>query len=192
MLLASGSFRRPVDVDVLCDSDGLEALLQNLADQIQRGRLSTHSLALVGVRTRGVPLAERIAEILLNKHRIEGQLGAVDTTLYRDDLEHSPRRALLRGTDIPFDVENLEVVLVDDVLNTGRSVRAALNTVCDLGRPARVRLAVVVDRGGRELPIQAEYVGIHCEARPGERIVVRIPPVDECAGIERVAADEQT
>ena len=116
-------------------------------------------LYLVGVRSRGVPLAQRLAQEL---RRLLGQdvdVGAVDITLYRDDLGQGERWPVLRGTEIPFDVDGAEVVLVDDVLFTGRTVRAALNAICDLGRPACVRLAVLVDRGHREIPDPARRRG---------------------------------
>ncbi len=176
-------------MDWSVDNTGLDRILETLACEIASHRRPGVPLALVGVRTRGLPLAERISTRLEKRFGQPITVGAVDTTLYRDDLEHAGRWPLLRGTDVPFDVENSEIVLVDDVLNTGRSCRAALNIVCDLGRPAFVRLAVIVDRGGRELPIQADYVGMRIEARQGERIVVRVRPIDEIEGIERVSAE---
>jgi pyrimidine operon attenuation protein/uracil phosphoribosyltransferase len=174
------------DEKPLCDAEGLERLLARLAGEIARGRRPDAPLALVGVRTRGVPIAERIAEHLRRSTGAEVPVGAVDITLYRDDLGRGDRWPVLRGTEIPFGVEGTEVVLVDDVLFTGRTIRAALNTVCDLGRPAVVRLAVVADRGGHELPIRADYVGLTCEADPGERVVVRVRPIDESERIARV------
>ena len=113
-------------------------------------------------------------------------VGAVEITLYRDDLGRGDRWPVLRGTEIPFVVEGTEIVLVDDVLFTGRTVRAALNAVCDLGRPACVRLAVVADRGGREFPIRADYVGLRCEAGPDERVEVRLRPIDPTDEVVRV------
>ncbi len=178
-------------VDLICDQAGLERDLRELAQEIARTRTNGRRLALVGVRTRGVPIAERLAE-LLRASGADIVLGAVDTTLYRDDLENAERWPVLRGTDISFDVQDTEIVLVDDVLHTGRSVRAALNIVCDLGRPACVRLAIVVDRGGRELPIQADFVARRCEAGPNERIVVRVRPIDPIDGIERVLSQSDS
>ena len=115
-------------------------------------------LRLIGIRARGVPLAHRLAAVLRRELEEDVPVGAVDITLYRDDLANRGSWPVLRGTEIPFDVEGYEVVLVDDVISTGRTARAALNAVCDLGRPLVARLAVVVDRGGRELPIQPDYV----------------------------------
>ncbi len=171
----------------LCDAESMERLLTGLAAEIAGGRQSGSPLRLVGIRTRGVPIAARLAEILASSVGEGIDVGAVDITLYRDDLDRNNRWPVLRGTEIPFSVDNAEIVLVDDVLFTGRTVRAALNSVCDLGRPACVRLAVLVDRGGRELPIRADYVGLRCDALPGQRVVVRIPPVDPVEEIVRVS-----
>jgi pyrimidine operon attenuation protein/uracil phosphoribosyltransferase len=115
-------------------------------------------------------------------------VGAVDITLYRDDLGHADRWPVLHGTEIPFSVDGVEVVLVDDVLFTGRTVRAALNAICDLGRPARIRLAVVVDRGHREFPVQPDVVGMVVPTDRQERVRVRIAPIDSADEIIRVEA----
>ena len=169
----------------ICEGNEVARLLDGLAEQIAGGRLGGVPLRLVGIRTRGVPIAERLAE------RIGGivPVGAVDITLYRDDLGRQRHWPVLRGTEIPFEVDDAEIVLADDVLSTGRTVRAALNAVCDLGRPARVRLAVLVDRGGRELPIRADYVGKRVEAEPGERIKVRLAPIDRVDEVIRLGRE---
>lgn len=172
---------------MLCDGGTLSRMLEDLASAIAARRRPRVPLALVGIRTRGVPIARRIAHFLRDQHQLTPMVGAVDITLYRDDLDKARRWPVLRGTEIDFPVDDVEIVLVDDVLYTGRSARAAMNTVCDLGRPACVRLAVVVDRGQRELPIQADYVGMSSEADSSDRIIVRIEPVDEHEGIERVS-----
>lgn len=167
----------------LLDAAGLEERLDDLARQIADGCTAGVPLRLVGIRTRGVPIAERLAERLAARLGEPVPVGAVDITLYRDDLDQRQSWPVLRGTEIPFDVDGKDVVLVDDVLYTGRTVRAALNAICDLGRPARVRLAVVIDRGGRELPIQADHVGATVAVGPQERVLVRLDSVD---AIERV------
>jgi pyrimidine operon attenuation protein/uracil phosphoribosyltransferase len=172
-------------VTQLYDAQGMARLVDGLADQIAAGRRPDVPLRLVGIRTRGVPLAERLAARLRAAHGVEAPVGAVDITLYRDDLGRAARWPVLLGTDIGFPVEGAEIVLVDDVLFTGRSARAALNTVCDLGRPAAVRLAVVADRGGRELPIRPDYTGVRCEAGPRDRILVRLTPIDPADEIVR-------
>jgi pyrimidine operon attenuation protein/uracil phosphoribosyltransferase len=176
----------PTDQTRIADASGLERALADLTAQIARGRRADVPLRLVGVRTRGVPIAQRIADALGRGPGGDVPVGAVDITLYRDDLGDAGHWPVLHGTEIPFPVDGAEIVLVDDVLFTGRTVRAALNTVCDLGRPARVRLACLVDRGGRELPIAADYVGLRCPVGPAERVLVRLRPVDSADEILRV------
>lgn len=173
----------------LCDAQELARIHQDLAERIAASRHPNAPLALVGIRTRGVPIAHRLAGLLRDRQGIPSMVGAVDITLYRDDLDRGRRWPVLRGTEIDFPVDNADVVIIDDVLHTGRSVRAALNAVCDLGRPARVRLAVVVDRGGRELPLQPDFVGLRCEATPSDRILVRVAPVDPVDEVVRVTAN---
>jgi pyrimidine operon attenuation protein/uracil phosphoribosyltransferase len=141
----------------------------------------------VGIHTRGAPIAERLAGLLRKLLGEDVAVGAVDITLYRDDIGQGSRWPVLRGTEIPFNVEGADIVLVDDVLFTGRTVRAALNTVCDLGRPARVRLAVLVDRGHREIPIEPDVVGLKLRTERGERVRVRVTPLDPLDEIVRVA-----
>lgn len=170
----------------LCDPDGFESLLAALALRIAEGRRPGLPMRLVGIRTRGVPIARRVADHLGRLLNTAVPVGAVEITLYRDDLGRKGRWPVLRGTEIPFGLDGAEVVLVDDVLFTGRTVRAALDAVCDLGRPECVRLAVVVDRGGRELPIQADYVGLFAPTEGPDRVKVRIPPVDAVEEIVRV------
>lgn len=167
----------------LLDEAGLDRLIRELADRIEAGRRPGVPLQFVGVRSRGVPIARRLAEQVGRNIGAEVPVGAVDITLYRDDLDRRRRWPVLKGTDIPFGVDDREIVLVDDVVSTGRTARAALNAVCDLGRPETVRLAVVVDRGGRELPIQPDYVARSIQVEPGQKIVVRVRPIDEVEGI---------
>src|SRR6185437_4571159 len=125
----------------LDDADGMAGLLEQMARSIAAGRCEGAPLRLVGVRTRGVPIARRLAALLRPMVGEEVPVGAVDITLYRDDLGQGKRWPVLLGTEIPFHVDGVEVVVVDDVLFTGRTIRAALNAICDLGRPACVRLA---------------------------------------------------
>jgi pyrimidine operon attenuation protein/uracil phosphoribosyltransferase len=149
-----------------------------MAAELSRTRRSDVPLRLVGVRTRGVPLANRLASEIARLSGAEVPVGAVDITLYRDDLGRTQTWPVLRGTEIPFDIEGADVVLVDDVLFTGRTVRAALNAVCDLGRPASVRLAVLIDRGHRELPIRADVVGLELTTRREDHVQVHLRPAD--------------
>ncbi len=167
----------PTEVLVL-DAAEMEAALDSMAHRIAEGSRGGAPLRLVGVRSRGVPIAARLAEKLARLLGEPVPVGALDITLYRDDLGSGNRWPVLLGTEIPFPVDGAEIVLVDDVLYTGRTVRAALNSICDLGRPARVRLAVLVDRGHRELPIRADEVGLTVETRRSETVRVRIRPVD--------------
>lgn len=174
----------------LLDAAGLEKVIATMARELFEMRQPERPLRLVGVRTRGYPLARRLAERLEASLGSEVPVGAVEITLYRDDLEHRTSWPVLRGTEVPFPVDGAEIVLVDDVLHTGRTVRAALNAICDLGRPARVLLAAVVDRGGRELPFAADVVGARFPAKPTERIAVRMGPIDPTEGVVRVTASE--
>jgi len=163
---------------LICDGPAVEHLIASMAAELARTRRPDGPLRLVGVRTRGVPLANRLAAELAGLLGAEVPVGAVDITLYRDDLGRTQTWPVLRGTEIAFDIEGADLVLVDDVLFTGRTVRAALNAVCDLGRPASVRLAVLVDRGHRELPIRADVVGLELKTERGDRIRVRLRPAD--------------
>ncbi len=170
----------PTEV-LVCDAVGFEALLDDLAGRIIATRRPGVPIALVGIRTRGVPLAERLAAKIAEPTPV----GAVDITLYRDDLAEVDHWPVLHGTEIPFAVDAMDVVLVDDVLFTGRTVRAAMNAICDLGRPAQVRLVALVDRGHRELPIRADLVGLAIATDRAENIKVRVRPVDPVDEIVR-------
>jgi pyrimidine operon attenuation protein / uracil phosphoribosyltransferase len=141
------------------DGDRLTRTLARMAHEILERHPDMAQVALVGVRTRGVPLARRLARSMKKAAGVEPPVGALDITLYRDDLTTIAPHPVLKGTDIPCSIDGRTVVLVDDVLYTGRTVRAALDELIDFGRPARIRLAVVVDRGHRELPIRADFVG---------------------------------
>src|SRR5262245_25124308 len=156
----------------LMDADEIARALDELAGAVAEMRRDETPLALVGIRTRGVPLAERLAQRLTDSYAITPPVGAVDITLYRDDLSQIAHTPVLRGTHVPFAVDGVELVLVDDVLFTGRTVRAAMDALCDLGRPAAIRLAVLVDRGHRELPIQPDYCGLRVRTAPREQIDV--------------------
>lgn len=169
------------------DAEGLAHLIEGMAEQICEGRRRDAPLRLIGVRTRGFSVALRLAEALQSRVGDVSPVGALDITLYRDDLDQGERWPVLRGTEIPFWIEGADIVLVDDVLYTGRTIRAALNAVCDLGRPARIRLATLVDRGHRELPIQPDVVGLRVETTRDERVRVRLSPVDALDEIVRLS-----
>jgi pyrimidine operon attenuation protein/uracil phosphoribosyltransferase len=161
------------------DAEALRRTVVRIAHEILEHHKGTQDLALVGIRTRGALLAQRLAKEM---ERIDGrapQLGILDITLYRDDLSRIAPNPVVHATEIPFDVTDLRLVLVDDVLFTGRTVRAALNAVSDLGRPKSIELAVLVDRGHRELPIRADYVGKNIPTHRDERVDVRLNELDE-------------
>jgi len=163
----------------IMDANGITRALSRLASQIVERNVGTDDLLLVGIRRRGVPLAERIADRI---QQLEGQrppTGQLDITLYRDDLSTIGPRPVVNKTDIPADITDSTIVLVDDVLYTGRTVRAALDELVDFGRPRRVELAVLIDRGHRELPIQADYVGKYVQTSDAEIIKVMLKDYDE-------------
>ena len=172
----------------LANANKVGELIDQLAKAIRRDIASADSprgWALVGIRSRGDVLAARLAE-RLDAATIEGRVGSLDITLYRDDLTEIGANAVVRTTDIPFCVDGLNIVLVDDVLMTGRSIRAALQSLMDLGRPRRVWLSVLVDRGGRELPIRPEHVALDLSdavtaGQIGENdlVEVKIAPTDD-------------
>ena len=164
------------------DGPRLTRALQRMArDVVERGDVSR--LVLVGVRTRGVPLARRLARLIGEAARTEPPVGALDITLYRDDLTTIAAHPVVQGTDIPCSIDGRRVLLVDDVLYTGRTVRAALDELVDFGRPARVELAVLVDRGHRELPIAGDYVGLAVETARDQIVQVQLRETD---GSDRV------
>lgn len=161
------------------DARAMVRVIRRMAGQIveHEGDLST--LMLVGIRTRGLPLARRIAAEVAKTEGIDLPIGALDITLYRDDLSAIGPQPVVRGTDLPASIEGRDVVLCDDVLFTGRTVRAALDELKDFGRPRAVRLAVLVDRGHRELPIQPDVVGQRIDTRRDEQVEVAFRETDD-------------
>lgn len=166
----------------LLTPDGIDRSLRRISHEIlEKNAASLDDLAIVGVLTRGVPLARRISE---NLHRFEGldvPVGSLDITLHRDDLSDDDPE--VKGSSVPFDVTGKTVVLVDDVLYTGRTARAAMEALLELGRPAAVRLAILVDRGHRELPIRADYVGKNVPTARGQRVLVNLEETDGEDGV---------
>jgi pyrimidine operon attenuation protein/uracil phosphoribosyltransferase len=172
----------------ILSKDGLDRSLRRIAHEIlERNALSLEGLALVGVLTRGVPLARRIAENVRHFEGLEVPVGALDITLHRDDREERGEYPEVRGSHVPFDVTGKTVVLVDDVLYTGRTARAAMDALLELGRPAAVRLAILVDRGHRELPIRADHVGKNVPTSREESVRVRLVETDGEDGVIRLA-----
>jgi pyrimidine operon attenuation protein/uracil phosphoribosyltransferase len=172
----------------ILSKDGLDRSLRRIAHEIlERNAPSLEGLALVGVLTRGVPLARRIAENVRHFEGLEVPVGALDITLHRDDREERGEYPEVRGSHVPFDVTGKTVVLVDDVLYTGRTARAAMDALLELGRPAAVRLAILVDRGHRELPIRADHVGKNVPTSREESVRVRLVETDGEDGVIRLA-----
>ena len=162
------------------DEKKIAKILERMAGRIQADAPGDKALALVGIRSRGETLAQRLQTILRDNHNIEADRGTLDITLYRDDLNHPDRpQPTVRATEIDFNIDDRLIVLVDDVLNTGRSIRAALDALIDLGRPRAIRLAVLIDRGHRELPIAADYVGKSMDAPGDKRVWVKLREVDD-------------
>jgi pyrimidine operon attenuation protein/uracil phosphoribosyltransferase len=165
---------------VLMDADRMGRTLTRIAHEIVERNRGVDQLALVGVRTRGVPLARRLGRSLLEIAGEDIRVGSLDITLYRDDLmQHAVGpQPVVRRTEIPFSIDDRTIVLVDDVLYTGRTVRAALDALIDFGRPCAIQLVVLVDRGHRELPIKADYVGKNVPTSRRESVHVRLQEID--------------
>jgi pyrimidine operon attenuation protein/uracil phosphoribosyltransferase len=174
----------------LLDERAVGRTLQRMAlDILQKTSSADQSnLVLVGIQRRGVELAARLAALLAKETGAEVPRGALDITLYRDDLEQVGPMPVVGPTNLPVDIEGRHVWIVDDVLYTGRTVRAALDELADFGRPTRIGLAVLVDRGGRELPIQADVVGEKATIEPGDRVEVGVKELDGADRVEVVRA----
>jgi pyrimidine operon attenuation protein/uracil phosphoribosyltransferase len=180
----------------LLDADAISRALARISHELIEANEDLDRIALVGIQTRGVPLAARLRALVAERSGVELALGALDITFHRDDVHvrdggrPPDRQPVVRATSIPFSLEGMTVVLVDDVLYTGRTIRAAIDALLDFGRPARVQLAVLVDRGHRELPIRPDYVGKNLPTARGERIQVELVEVDEVDGVLLLAERE--
>ena len=167
---------------IILDSTQIRQKLDGLADNIlsENTKCGSFDIAVIGIRSRGEILANRLTEILSDKSQSEIPCGTLDITLYRDDL-NSPQsydQPEVRTTEIGFDINDKIIILVDDVLYTGRSTRAAMDALIDLGRPKAIKLAVLIDRGGREFPIQADYAGYKTDTEPGKKVLVSLTESD--------------
>src|SRR5256714_14292668 len=179
----------------LLDEDALGRTLSRIAHEIIERNADLDEVALVGIHTRGVPLAQRLRRLVEERAGVAPALGSVDITFYRDDVQvrggeaplHS--QPVVRATQLDFPLEGRTVVLVDDVLYTGRTIRAAIDAIFDYGRPARVQLAVLVDRGHRELPIRPDYVGKNLPTSQDQRVNVRVQEID---GVDEVTIGPAT
>ena len=167
----------------IMDADLLRRSLTRIAHEILERNAGVEHLALVGIRTRGEDLTKRICEKIKEIEGNSPPMGVVDITLYRDDLSSSSEQPLVRGTSLPFNVDRCTIVLIDDVLFTGRTIRAALDAIIDFGRPRSVQLAVLIDRGHRELPIRPDYVGKSIPTARKEIVEVLLKEVDGEDGV---------
>lgn len=171
-------------VDVIMDDTKMNRALTRIAHEILEHNGGPSSIALIGVLTRGAVLARRIAKAIDELEHVSVDLGLMDISLYRDDVHSKLDQPVIQRTDILFPIKDRNVILVDDVLFTGRTVRAALDQIVDFGRPRTIQLAVLVDRGNRELPIKADYVGINVPTRKSDLVVVEVAEKD---GVDRVS-----
>nr|WP_281376973.1 bifunctional pyr operon transcriptional regulator/uracil phosphoribosyltransferase PyrR [Deinobacterium chartae] len=160
------------------DAAEMRRALTRIAHEILERNKGAENLAVVGIHTRGIPLAERLAKKIAELEGLQVPTGKLDITLYRDDLSEVGLQPVIRRTEVPFDIARKRVILVDDVLFTGRTIRAALDALIDLGRPSAIQLAVLIDRGHRELPIRADYVGKNLPTSRGEVVKVKLEESD--------------
>jgi len=181
----------------ILDADQLSRTITRIAHEIIEANPEIADVALVGIQTRGVPLAHRLARLIEERQGVELDIGQLDITFHRDDVHvrggRSPHRAqpLVRATTLEFELAGRTVILVDDVLYTGRTIRAAIDALFEYGRPDRVQLAVLADRGHRELPIRPDYVGKNLPTSRGERIQVQVVEVDEIDAVLLVSSPEE-
>ena len=177
-----GEFR-----ELLLDAAGMRAAVESMAADIVRRASSGTPPALVGIQTGGVIVARRLRRVVEELTGLQPDFGTIDITLYRDDLAQATHFPEIKSTEISFDVDRPEIVLVDDVLYTGRTIRGALDSLMDLGRPRLVRLAVLMDRGGRELPIAPDFVGKAVSATPRQSVTVQFQETD---GVDQVILED--
>lgn len=173
---------------VLMDGEAIRRSLVRISHEIVEKNKGVENIVLVGIRTRGVPIAERLADAIEKIEGIRPPVGVLDITLYRDDLSTLAYQPVVRTTELPVDISGKIVVLVDDVLYTGRTIRAALDAVIDMGRPTTIQLAVLIDRGHRELPIRADFVGKNVPTSSHEVVSVQLDATD---GAEKVVIRER-
>jgi pyrimidine operon attenuation protein/uracil phosphoribosyltransferase len=175
-----------VTARTMMDSDQIRRAIARLGHEVVERQGGTGSLVLIGIQRRGVVLAQRLADVIAASERVRVPVGALDISLYRDDLSELAGYPIIRPTELPFDINDQTVVLVDDVLFTGRTVRAAMDALIDFGRPRAIRLVALVDRGHRELPIRADHVGRNIPTARAERVNVHMQELD---GIDEVELD---
>ncbi|KPU43990.1 bifunctional protein PyrR [Oxobacter pfennigii] len=171
----------------IMDEKGISRALIRVAHEIIEKNKGVNDVVFIGIKRRGVPLAKKIAEEIYKIENIKLKVGILDIALYRDDLSTFNEQPVINSTNIDFDIKDKTVILVDDVLYTGRTVRAALDAIIDLGRPKAIQLAILIDRGHRELPIRADYVGKNVPTSKNEIVSVSI---DEIDGVNKVVINE--
>jgi pyrimidine operon attenuation protein/uracil phosphoribosyltransferase len=174
----------PVSGRQIMTADEIRRATIRIAHEIVEKQAGTEGLALIGIQRRGVPLARRIARSIAENEGADVPVGALDITFYRDDLSLIAQQPVVKGTDLPFDLNGRTVILVDDVLYTGRTIRAAMDALVDFGRPQAIRLAVLVDRGHRELPIRADHVGKNVPTSREEVVRVHLEEIDREDGVD--------
>ena len=174
---------------IVFDARAMDRTLRRMADEIVELNEGTDDLIIVGIQRRGVQLAARIVSSIRDRESVEVPMGALDITLYRDDLQTVGPRPVVGPTDLPWAIDGKHVVIVDDVLYTGRTIRAALDELADFGRPRRIGLAVLIDRGGRELPIQPDVVGKTIDVGAAQRVDVLVKELDDRDAV--IIADTQ-
>ena len=168
---------------ILMDASAVQRALIRIAHEVVEKNKGLEDLCLIGIQRRGVPMAERIAKHLEEIEGVSPPVGILDITFYRDDLSQLASHPILNGTDIPFDINNKNIVLIDDVLYTGRTVRAAIESIFDRARPKMIQLAIMIDRGHRELPFRADFVGKNVPTSTTESIHVELTEID---GVDQV------
>lgn len=163
---------------IIMDENAIERAITRISHEIIEKNKGTDDLALVGIQRRGVPLAMKIAQKIEDSEGVKPEVGVLDITFYRDDLSIIAWHPVINGTEINFKLDDKKIILVDDVLYTGRTVRAAIEALMDIGRPQMIQLAILIDRGHRELPIRADYVGKNVPTSKTELIQVRVKEID--------------
>ena len=169
---------------MIMDSADMHRACVRLAHELIERNRGVEDVVLVGVQRRGVPIAKKVAALVEQYEGVKLPVGMLDITFYRDDLSLLGEHPVINGTDIPFMIHNKQVVLVDDVIYTGRTVRAAIDAVLSWGRPSKIQFAALIDRGHRELPIRADYIGKNVPTSKSELVKVRIPPFDSELNVE--------
>ena len=162
----------------IMDKQAMERALRRVAHEIIENNRGVEGIKLVGIQRRGVMLAKILRQMIKEVEGVELPMGVLDITFYRDDLSLLQEHPVVNATDLPFQVQDAKIIMVDDVLYTGRTARAAMDAICDMGRPALIQLAVMVDRGHRELPIRADYVGKNLPTAKAEMVGVNVPEID--------------